>query len=329
MNNFAEKAKNFTKKNMFAFLVVVACIAFLLRSYITIGQTGKTIPDIVADTVIGLIFAQSLSKMLGLQGLKDGEANEKVINTNNLHSTTVCSISSKIGELDGWCERKTEVERKSLQNKILRVGGIPIEEFTNYWSLGELPERYKSKELKELEKMDKPNEDKSYSKKETKLHIKLVKKSWKSVPREKRKAIKRAKTLRITPLTQNGLTAEEVNINDPLNLGDDKNKHIAKADAKRTITKIVTAFGFGYYGVKLVNSFSRESLIWTLIQLIIFLMLAFITYVQNFFYMTDTHRFRTIRKINYLEAFRNDMRLPAPVDTKPNNEIEEITNNGE
>ncbi len=286
----AEKVKDFFRRNIYTLLVACAAVIYVCRGLIQIAPTGKTVGEIVADFFLALVFGVSLSKLLGLQGIRSGGAQEKVVKTQALHSKTVKSISPKIEELDAWCEEKTEKTRESMKARILLGVGISYQEYTEIWLKGGIPERYPSR---------------------------------RKVPFNIKSAVWRAKHLKITPLTAATLTAEDYSPHDPFALGDSKEKHIAKSDVKRLASKVFTALGFGLYGVKLVQDLNVSDLIWTCIQIVVFLIFAAITFTTNFFYMTDTYRIRLVRKIDYLEAFRNEKGLSSEI--KDERESDNIT----
>ncbi|MBR2983950.1 MAG: hypothetical protein IKC60_00405, partial [Clostridia bacterium] len=123
--------------------------------------------------------------------------------------------------------------------------------------------------------------------------------------RDKKRALKKASKLKITPLLTSSLTGDESDPGDPLALGATKKGFMAKSDSKRLFSKLATGLLFGYYGVQAITDFSWAQLIWTAIQTVMFLVMGVSSYMQSYFFMTDNYRNRIIRKMDYLQMFKN------------------------
>lgn len=272
--NGLEKTKDFLKINLFFIVVAVACAVYIVRGFVNIVETGKTVGEIIADGFVSALFGFFISKLLSLQGIAKGENDPNVINTNMLHARAVEKISPKIYLLDEWCEQKNAEAKRNAQTKILAVAGITINEFERgvYRVFDKDGECFKSEDM---------------------------------LSKEKRKAIRRARRVSLTPLSASSLTSDGGNKNDPYYFGLEKREYSLRRDGKQVISKILCGLLFGYYGVKLIADFNVADLIWTAIQVALFLIMGVISYLQSYFFIVDEYRHKIIKKIDNLEKFNN------------------------
>lgn len=280
--NTVEKTKDFLKLNLFFVVVAIASLVYIVRGFVEIVETGKTIGEIIADGLVSALFGFFISKLLSLQGMAKGEIDPQVVKTNALHAETVEKISPKIYLLDEWCENKNREARKTAQCKILATAGITYEEF-----------------FKGLYRVISPEGDD------------FVVES--DLSKEKKRAIKKARRVSLTPLSASALTSDGGAKNDPYYLGMEKREYSFRRDGRQLIGKIMCGVLFGFYGVKLISDFNVANLIWTAIQVALFLIMGVIAYLQAYFFIVDEYRHRVIKKIDNLEKFYNQ--------TGENNEI--------
>ena len=184
--------------------------------------------------------------------------------------------------LDEWCKNKNREARKTAQCKILATAGITYEEF-----------------FKGLYRVISPEGDD------------FVVES--DLSKEKKRAIKKARRVSLTPLSASALTSDGGAKNDPYYLGMEKREYSFRRDGRQLIGKIMCGVLFGFYGVKLISDFNVANLIWTAIQVALFLIMGVIAYLQAYFFIVDEYRHRVIKKIDNLEKFYNQ--------TGENNEI--------
>ncbi len=121
--------------------------------------------------------------------------------------------------------------------------------------------------------------------------------------KDKLKLVESAKKVKITPLTTNSLTSIDSEEKDPFSFKESKERYISKTSPLEIILKAVFAFIIGYYTTSLIKDFSWAELIWTLLQVVLFLGLGSITMYKAYFYVIDKIRGNTIKKINILNKF--------------------------
>jgi hypothetical protein len=68
-------------------------------------------------------------------------------------------------------------------------------------------------------------------------------------------------------------------------------------------TKAILAFIFGYYGLTLLQNFSWAGLLWTVLQLAIFLLMGALKMEQSNIYVVDEYRSRITKKTSILKMF--------------------------
>lgn len=273
-NGLYDKTKDFLRLNLFFFVVALACAVYIVRGFVEIVETGKTVGEIIADGFVSALFGFLISKLLSMQGLVKGAQAPEVADTNLLHSKTVMKITPKIYLLDKWCEEKNKEALKTAQSKILATGRISYDDFARglYRTITAEGEKFMSEE---------------------------------ELSRDRRKVVKKARRVKLTPLTASNLTSDGEKTIDPYDFGMDKKEYARARDGRQIISKIMCGALFGFYGVQLIADFNVANLIWTSIQVVLFLVMGVISYLQSYSFVTDEYRHRIVRKIDNLIKFDN------------------------
>lgn len=261
-----EKVRDFFKQNLVYFIIILSCLVYLLYGFITVEKSGKSIEQIFADSAIIFCFGLFMSKLFEIQGLKMGEQSDKVIATDKLHSDTVEEINDDINYLDEFCDDVTKETTKKMQIRFLNMAGVKHEEFVN-----------RTYDFSKFEKKER---------------------------RFREKCVTKARKVHLTPLISSELTTDDTKIEDPLYLGRTKKQYRKWSSLKQSFSKIVVAIIFGYYTYKLIENFAWGYLIWTLLQIMIFIVLGVANMMNAYFFVTDELRNRKIRKIDWLCKFK-------------------------
>ena len=282
MNERAEKAKQFIKQNIWYIVIFVASIVYISRGIITISDTGKTISEIIVDGSIAFLYGLFINRIFDIQGMMQGDRNERVQKTYTLHSDIVTKISPYIDKLDYWCEKKNKEALKTARIRVLGRVGLKYEDC---FSDDGVAKEYKI------------DESKFYS------NNKIIKKNEKL----KYKTFLSACNLRLTLLTTSALTSEGVKENDPFNFGPTKRQYETRKSFQDVIFKVGIAVITGLYGVKLIENFSWAFLIWTGLQVVLFLLIGAFQMYRTYLFVVDDFRNRIIKKIDRLEQFECDI----------------------
>ncbi len=273
-----EKTKNFFRNNIGYMAVAIIVAIYIATSVITMGRTGKTIGEIISDGAVVLFLGLFINRIFDLQGMMNGERQERVQSTIMLHGEVVTRISPHIDKLDRWCEEQNSEALRMQRTKILAGEGM---KYSDYF--------------------DENGGAKSFVINEEKLKNKHLR----GDELRRIKCYRKALRLRLTPITAGSLTSEGGKKQDPFFFGRTKSQYERQAAIKDIISKIAVACLFGYYGAELVQDFSWASLVWKVLQVGIFLIMGVIKMYQSYMFVTDEYRGRIVKKIDNLQKFEN------------------------
>ena len=273
-----EKIRDFFKQNIGYFIVALVSIVYIATAFITVDETGKTIGEIIADTAVVFFLGLFINRVFDLQGMMNGDRDERVQMAIVTHGETVVKISPYIDRLDEWCKLKNEENLKVQRTRVLASEGMRYEDYFN--------EDGSAKDFK-------PDEEK------------LKNKTLRNTEKAGIRCFKKALHLKLTPITAGALTSEGGKKQDPYNFGRTKGQYETQTSVRDIITKICIAGIFGYYGVRLIQDFNYATLIWNGLQVAIFLIMGCIKMYNSFMFVTGEYRTRIVNKTNNLEMFHN------------------------
>lgn len=292
-----EKIKDFFQRSLGYFIVVLVAAAYICTAFIQIDETGKSVMRIVADGAIVFLLGFFINRSFDLQGIMDGEKNDRFQSSYTLHGETVVKISPHIDRLDEWCRIKNEENLKVQRTRILASEGLA---YSNYF-----------------------NDDGS-AKDITIDESKLKNKYTKRIERRRIACFNKALHLKLTPLTAGELTSEGTKAQDPYNFGRTKQEYEKQRGIYDIISKVVIAVIFGYYGVSLIQDFSYATLIWHCLQVAIFVLVGSINMLNSYLFITGEYRGRIVKKISQLEMFDNYVKNTPLEEVVAPSEEEEI-----
>lgn len=298
-----EKIKDFFRQNIGYFVVAFISVVYIATAVITIDETGKTISQIIADGTIAFLLGLFINRVFDLQGMMNGEREEKVIATKQLHGEMVMRISPNIEKLDDWCEIENKKNYRVQRTKILARAGLKYEDCFD--------ENGVAKQFK----VDKEKMQDKYLRRQELKRLALYNK---------------AVNLKLTALSAGELTSEGGKQQDPYYFGRTKAQYEASRSIMDIISKIGIAVIIGYYGVGLIEEFSYATLIWNTLQVGLFLVMGVIKMYQAYAFITDEFRGRIIKKIDNLQKFENYINsLPKEeLQEKKTQEVEGGIDNG-
>lgn len=273
-----EKTKEFFRNNIGYMIVAVVAAIYIATSVITMGRTGKTIGEIISDGAIVLFLGVFINRIFDLQGMINGERQERVQNTVMLHGEIVTRISPHIDKLDKWCEKQNDEALKVQRTRILAGEGM---KYSDYFDESGVAKNFIIDEAKLKNKLSRGDE------------LRRI------------KCYRKALRLKLTPITAGSLTSEGGRKQDPFFFGRTKSQYERQVAVKDLISKIAVACLFGYYGAELVQDFSWASLVWKVLQVGIFLIMGVIKMYQSYMFVTDEYRGRIVKKIDNLQKFEN------------------------
>ena len=109
--------------------------------------------------------------------------------------------------------------------------------------------------------------------------------------------------LHLTRLSAGLLISDAGDPADPYRMGRSKREYRRESGRGDVLSKLLTALLFGCYGVSLLQSFSVAELVWTLLQLGLFLTMGSIRMERSYLYVVDEYRGRMQKKGDVLTMF--------------------------
>lgn len=277
--------KKIITQNLGYIAVALVCLIFMLTAFLEMGKSGKSIGEIITDSAVFFFLGCLVTRMLDLQGLSEGERDERVIRTLQLHGETVEGISAHIEELDDWCDDKNEAALKMQRKKILARECLRYDDCFGEDGIAK-PYKFDDKKMKNT--LLAREEKRRY-----RCYIKAVR-------------------LKLTPLSSSDLTSEGGRADDPNYLGRTKAQYESQTRYWDIFMRLGTALVFGYYAVDLLDDFSYANIIWRALQVAMLLLMGSIRRNMSYSFMTDEYRSRVIKKIDFLQKFKNDMKKKHP-----------------
>jgi len=269
------------KKGMFenlgfimAFLVAGI---YLFYGLISLESSGKSLSEILISSFVVWVVGYSIGQLLTLQGILIGEKDKSVQDTKIAHGRVIEEIGDDIVYLENFCFDETANAKKTARAAKLSSVGLQYSDY--FTDEGKVIEDNIVIPISENEIIEARN-------------------------KKKRKAIEEAIYIKVTPLTVESLTTDNGNKYDPFDYGMDKFAYLKGVAIKSAISKVALGVGFGYFAMKLIQDFEWGYLIWTGIQVGIFLLLGSINLFKSYLFVTDTQRQNRIKKINKLEQFK-------------------------
>ena len=273
--NIAERIKDAFRSNFGYIAVVLVSAAYIATSFLTIEASGKSVARILADGLLAFIVGILINRMFETQGVINGDADARVIGASARHAEMVETVAPYLDELDAWCEIKnTEALARARRTYLSRHGM----RYHDYFSEDGIPCPFVARECE---------------------GYKEAMAEW-----QRRRRFEHAINIRLTKLSAGLLISDTGDANDPYFLGRSKAEYGAQSARHDLRSKIVLATLFGYYGVALLQSFSVANLIWTVLQLTVFLLMGAIKMEQSYMFVTDEYRSRVNKKTDILQMFR-------------------------
>ena len=277
--NIAEKIKDAFRSNFGYIAVVIVSAAYIATSFLTITESGKSIPRIIADGLLAFIVGVLLNRMFEIQGIINGDADVRVQRSVDRHAEMVEEVAPHLDELDEWCEMKNSEALARARRTYLSHHGM---RYKDYFTEDGIPIHYIPCECKTHKEK---REEKS-----------------------RKRHFERAKDIKLTRLSAGILISDTGDPNDPYFLGRSKKEYGEQSARSDVASKTILAALFGYFGVSLLQDFSVAGLIWTILQLAVFLLMGAIKMEQSFMYVTDEYRSRITKKTDILQMFNGYMR---------------------
>lgn len=267
-----EKFKSIVSESMGYLAVALVTVVYLATAIFVPGFVQKSFWTIVAEGATGFALGVVIGHNLKLQGIMKGNRSEQMRATRTLHGQIVDRIAGFIDRLDGWCAMQNAIALKRERTRILTAAGLRYDDcfdgegVARLVDLSGLPE---------------------------------------DTAKMRKKALRAASRVRITPLSTATLTSDVGRAHDPFYFGETPEQYQRRTDVTDMASKIVMALIFGYFGVSMVEDFQFAELAWRGLYVAILLAMGAIKMVRAYLFVTDTYRGNVVQKINHLQSFEN------------------------
>ena len=268
----SEKIKEFIEGSIGYIAAAIVAIAYVATGLLVPGLSDKALIDIVRDGAVGFALGVALNVSLNLQGVLKGKRSEQMMRTVKAHGEAVTEIEPYIHRLDGWCEQENA---KALQRERTRILASAALRYSDCFDADGNPLDVDFSTCRE------------------------------EVRDERRAAFKKAIKLQLTPLSAASLTGEGDKPGDPHYFGETVDEYELRTNLKDAASKLLIAAAFGYFGVEMVLCFDVGALIWRCLYVTLLLALGTVKMLRAYLFITDTYRGNIVKKINYLQSFKN------------------------
>ncbi len=277
-------------RNYVGYVAVFLISAFYVcMSFVEITETHKSVARILADGVVAFMVGVMINRVFETQGILNGERDGRVMSASRLHNEIVDRVIPQFDRLEAWCEQKNRETQVRVRRQYLSLCG---ERYEDYFDEDGLPKSFSSRPSRTLR--------------------------GKAAEWKRRFRYNRAVTLPLTQLCAALLISDAGDARDPYYMGRSKREYVRQSSKADVVTKLLTAFLFGYYGVTLIHEFSAAALIWTLFQVGVFLAMGVLRMQSSQIYVTDEYRGRINKKIDVLQQFETDLKKEGIFDGKEN-----------
>ena len=267
-----ERVKDFIEGSIGYLAAALVAIAYVATGLLVPGINDKSPVDIVREGAVSFALGVAINFCLNLQGILKGKRSEKLEKTITAHGKAVEAIEPQIHRLDAWCAEQNDAALRRERARILTAAAMRYEDCFDEYGV---PLKLDFSGLPE------------------------------DVQKERRAAIRAATKLRITPISAASLTSEGERPADPFYFGETVDEYQRRTNLKDAVSKLVIAAAFGYFSVDMVLNFDAAQLIWRVLYVTLLLALGVAKLLRSYLFVVDTYRGNIVKRINYLQAFKN------------------------
>ena len=266
--------RKFMFKNIGFLLVALVSALYIVKGLYTLGESGKTVAQIIGDGALSASVGFIIGHLMRQTGINYGNDDIEVVKTKSFHSMLLDTVAPHIDKLDDFCKEESDTTLKTIRTRILSGGGLSYEEC--FYPDGTV----------------------------RLLHIEIPKgisKSERKLLKAKRKALKKALKVKITPLSAEALSVDGANHLDPYDFGKTQSQYLSKKSGSDLTNKILFGFLFGYYAIYLTENASLDAVVWASLQIAIYLIFGAAQMMQAYLFVKNECNARITRKIDTLQ----------------------------
>lgn len=280
MNERAEKIKYFFKNNVGYLISTAEALAFVLLSLVRIDETGKTLQEIIGSGFVFYILQLTLVTLLRHQGLINGENDERVLNTYELHGDKVDEIADDMDALEQWCEEENANNYKRVRRRILASAGLKYDDY-----------------------FKKDGSIEPYNIDLTKMSLKWSNRFIREAEIKKINAYNKAVHLKLSKIDATSLTSGNQAKEDKFAFGKGKKEFLRVHGMADALIRSLPALFFGIYGFHRIENWTWANFAWIVFQAV----LAYSSAIPQMFsaksYVIDDLRGDVVKKIRLIDKF--------------------------
>lgn len=127
-----KRALTFIRGNVHEIVIVLVCLAFMLKGVADIQKTGATVLEILGNGFVTFLFSMSLCRLLESKGYMSGEQAEPYKDALKEYVEEREKAGANIKEMDAWCANWTKRNRKEILSVKLYPYGLDYKDFINH-----------------------------------------------------------------------------------------------------------------------------------------------------------------------------------------------------
>ena len=268
--------RKFMFKNIGFFLVALVSALYIVKGLYTLGESGKTVAQIIGDGALSASVGFIIGHLLRQTGLNYGNDDIEVVKTKSFHLKLLDEAAPNIDKLEGFCAEENRFALESIRTRVLSAGGLTYNEcFTPDGTVKifhiPIPKGIPKEERKKLKR--------------------------------KRRALKKALRVSITPLTPEALSVDGSKYLDPYDFGKTQSQYLRAKSGSDLTNKILFGLLFGYYAIYLTENAGLDAVVWASLQIAIYLIFGATQMMQAYMFVKNECTARITRKIDALQKF--------------------------
>lgn len=302
-----QKIKDFARMNMANMATVMICVLYFCSAFLTPAHRDDiSLWEIFLNSILAFMASTSLNNLYNSKAIMAGLSDHDVVEAAKTHNQRIDDVTENnaMDDLDVWCKGENKKNYRNQRVRILSKVGLS---YADCFTEDGFPQ--------EIE-VERP---KMRMAAKWGLRMCMLRRA---LARRQVKAFKRAVQLRLSELSAGELTGEGANGNDPFNLGRGIAEYRKQMAAKNTTSKIVFSLVTGYMAADLIAEFSWLKLMLNTLQIVLFLAMASIQYINTSSFMLGEYKERLTKKGRYLLKFLSERAaMPAERSEKKNDEV--------
>lgn len=263
-----EKIADFVKANIITLVLILVCVFYVFKGLATVEPTGKTISQILIDGCVSFMMGLIIKILMRRKGIMEGYNSVNFVATCNLYGENMENVvTPNIDKLSEYCD---EHNKKTLARKQVEYLTKHAVSYTKFLD-GEFDSKPKRKDYSNKHEYQ--------------------------VVLEKYKHSKKARHIKIVLYTPTLITnAYDMSGSEDELLSTNAKKYESKQTVSNTFIALVSGLMFGYNNF-IINKPDWGNVIWSALQVAIFLILGLIEYFNALEFITKRLR-EKIKRVN-------------------------------